>query len=254
MLKHMQLLVLILCGLVSLIGCGTDNPTAADNMDIDLDSVDLAPLLNSSAGQEFTANPWDVNMDNKINLLDLFLVNNNAENAMAPAGGPVVKGPLSKGTKLSNGFYELELLQCSLAPNLHHHTIIEVKITNVGDDRGVAAHISGGNFMFGTPSGHSLIVSAQWLGALHLGESTIYYINARADDNRAPLSNPSKEQTIGKFPNRDLTRPDIDITHVHRYSGRIDRILFQAYSNMVFTGIVGIPTGEKIGPPIIFGE
>ena len=238
MLKHLQLLVLILCGLVSLIGCGTDNPTAADNMDIDLDSVDLAPLLNSSAGQEFTANPWDVNMDNKINLLDLFLVNQNAENAMAPAVGPAVKGPLSKGAKLSNGFYELEVLhfQTTSINGRFPAMNFDIKITNVGDNRGVASHISGANFKL-VSEGFSLIPSnIKWLGSLDLGESTRYRFSGTTNGAISELNTPM--DITGR---NSLVQPFIN------------KIMFQAYSSMVFHGSSGIPIGEKIGPPIVFG-
>ena len=237
MLKHLQLLVLILCGLVSLIGGGTDNPTAADNMDIDLDSVDLAPLLNSSAGQEFTANPWDVNMDNKINLLDLFLVNQNAENAMAPAVGPAVKGPLSKGAKLSNGFYELEVLEFFSGGNNYKTLRFDIKITNVGDNRGVASHISGANFKL-VRGGFSLIPpNIRWLGSLGLGESTIYRFSATNNGAAG-----EKNQYIDITGLNMLVHPSI-----------ANKIIFQAYSSMVFHGSSGIPTGGKIGSPIVFG-
>ena len=274
MLKHLQLLVLILCGLVSLIGCGTDNPTTANNMDIDLDSVDLALLLNSSAGQEFTANPWDVNMDNKINLLDLFLVNQNIENALAPAVGLAVKGDLKQGTKLSNGFYELELIDYTKG------NYAALKITNVGNSSGLLTNLSGANFKV-VSGGISNFVDLYWLGSIDLGESIVWRFHSTAMVNQMTGATAGLDKIVFQASSNMMFTQRSDYDHLATPGANYRTLFEEEYAvyevtsskvdpfnkkqTAVWKGggaiikpdylgshVIAIPIGEKIGAPIVF--
>lgn len=55
------------------LGCGGDNPTEPEEQ-LDLSAPELAPLLNTLEGRQFAEEPWDVNNDGKIDILDLVMV------------------------------------------------------------------------------------------------------------------------------------------------------------------------------------
>ncbi len=55
------------------LGCGGDNPTEPEEQ-LDLSAPELAPFLNTLEGRQFAEEPWDVNNDGKIDILDLVMV------------------------------------------------------------------------------------------------------------------------------------------------------------------------------------
>jgi hypothetical protein len=57
-----------------LAGCGGNSPTEPEAVNIDFGSPELTPFLNTQAGRQFAEEPWDVNVDGKIDVFDLMMV------------------------------------------------------------------------------------------------------------------------------------------------------------------------------------
>ena len=238
-----NLLALVL--MITLIGC-SDNPVQEEAADFDFSQ--LEPLLNSDVAREFIRNPWDVDLNGEVNLNDLVLLTTYHSPAAAP-NLPPISGPLKIGTKLGNGLYELEVT--SYKPNNY---LIEILVTNIGDDRGMIPQLSKANFRLDL-GGKKLISGSNWLGTIPLGSQLTF----------------------------ELTRGNIDIgdwVHItdvsnpmRRNQPPLNEITFQATSDMVFisgglavdpwegrnsiqvfesSNAVGIPTGTTIGAPIVF--
>ena len=240
-----NLLALVL--MITLIGC-SDNPIQEEATDFDFSQ--LEPLLNSDVAREFIRNPWDVDLNGEVNLNDLVLLTTYHSPAAAP-NLPSISGPLKISTKLNNGLYELQIV--SYAPQ-NQKNLIEILVTNVGDDRGIVPHISQANFRIDL-GGKRLIAGNNWLGNIPLGEKLTFRLSHGWTNHN---------QTT------DVSNPLIGIDF-----SELTRITFQATSDMAFisgdglaayatsvsfnrvgvfssSNAVGIPTGTTIGAPIVF--
>ena len=272
-----RLAMVFLCMAVSLfsLGCGADQVVQPEDEAFDFNAAGIAPLLTSEAGRGFAANPWDVNGDSKIDLLDLVLVTQAFENATAPAIGPAVTGALKKGTKLSNGFYELELIDYTKG------NYAALKITNVGNSSGLLTNLSGANFKV-VSGGISNFVDLYWLGSIDLGESIVWRFHSTAMVNQMTGATAGLDKIVFQASSNMMftQRSDYDAMVLMRPSGGsfynhfTDIVRYDAKKGVykisspkaeeisadgrafkpdyLGSHVIAIPIGEKIGAPIVF--
>ena len=208
----------------------TDNPVEPE---LDYDFSEIGPLLNSGVAREFVESPWDVDMNGKINLSDLVLLTTHQTPLAAP-NIPPVEGPLEKGTILNNGFYEIEVKELELRKNPDYPKLkpiyvewdIELEIKNIGDDRGISSHISMAHFRFRL-NNKTMLLNHKWVGNLFLGDS----IHTRLTEARA---------------NYDYGGSLISNLHLD------DTITFQATTKTILFEGMAIPSGSRLGAPIVF--
>ena len=148
-----------------------------------------------------------------------------------------MEGPLEKGTILNNGFYEIEVKELRLGRphtertklpgHLHLGWTVELEIKNIGDDRGVASHISQANFRL-RMNGKTFLYNKYWIAHMFLGDSIDYKMSTSLDS-------------------RD---------YLHQFeTGYLflnDSITFQAITKTILFEGMAIPSGSRLGAPIVF--